>query len=193
MAEKYEFGEKLREVRERRGMTMKEVAEKAGVSESLVSQIERNKVSPAIDTLLGLVEALGIDIEFLFRDFKRDRSVNLVRKADRRKLLLRETVYEQLSRTVEEDSEHGIEAYFLELAPGGEKGSELYGHPGKELGVIMEGAGTFSIGTRKYELAAGDSISFSADSPHLLKNTGTGPLKAFWVVTPPKGFFPGDE
>ena len=46
------FGEKIREVRERKHLTMREVAEKAGVSESLISQIERNKISPAIDTLV---------------------------------------------------------------------------------------------------------------------------------------------
>ena len=50
----YRFGEKLRTVREKKGYTLKVVAQKAGVSESLVSQIERNRVSPAIDTLLTL-------------------------------------------------------------------------------------------------------------------------------------------
>ncbi|MBW1912730.1 MAG: helix-turn-helix transcriptional regulator, partial [Deltaproteobacteria bacterium] len=53
---KYRFGDKLRRVREKRKVTMKEVALKAGVSESLISQIETNKVSPAIDTLLGIAD-----------------------------------------------------------------------------------------------------------------------------------------
>jgi transcriptional regulator with XRE-family HTH domain len=48
---KYQFGEKIREVRNRRQLTLREVADRAGVSESLVSQIERDKISPAIDTL----------------------------------------------------------------------------------------------------------------------------------------------
>ena len=54
---KYQFGEKLREVRERKKMTMRDVAEKAGVTESLISQIERNKVSPAIDTLFSIASS----------------------------------------------------------------------------------------------------------------------------------------
>ena len=62
----YHFGEKLRTVREKKGYTLKVVAQKAGVSESLVSQIERNKVSPAIDTLLNLADVLDINLEFLF-------------------------------------------------------------------------------------------------------------------------------
>ena len=58
---KYKFGEKLRIVRERKGMTLKEVARQAGVSESLISQIERNRVSPSIDTLLQIADVLEID------------------------------------------------------------------------------------------------------------------------------------
>ena len=64
----YRFGEKLRAVRERKGYTLKVVAQKAGVSESLVSQIERNRVSPAIDTLLTLADVLDINLEFLFEE-----------------------------------------------------------------------------------------------------------------------------
>ena len=62
----YHFGEKLRQVREHRGYTLKVVAQRAGVSESLVSQIERNHVSPAIDTLLALADVLDINLEYLF-------------------------------------------------------------------------------------------------------------------------------
>ncbi|MDR0598270.1 MAG: helix-turn-helix domain-containing protein, partial [Treponema sp.] len=77
---RYNFGEKIREVRERRSLTLREVAEKAGVSESLVSQIERNRVSPAIDTLLALADALDLDLEYLFSDYRRERSVRIMRR-----------------------------------------------------------------------------------------------------------------
>ena len=65
----YHFGEKLRQVRENKGYTLKYVAQKAKVSESLVSQIERNHVSPAIDTLLSLADVLDINLEFLFEEY----------------------------------------------------------------------------------------------------------------------------
>ena len=67
----YHFGEKLRSVRERKGYTLKVVATQAGVSESLISQIERNRVSPAIDTLLSLADVLDINLEFLFEEYRR--------------------------------------------------------------------------------------------------------------------------
>jgi transcriptional regulator with XRE-family HTH domain len=60
----FKFGEKIRAVRERRSLTLREVAEQAGVSESLVSQIERNRVSPALDTLLSIADVLDLDLEY---------------------------------------------------------------------------------------------------------------------------------
>jgi transcriptional regulator with XRE-family HTH domain len=185
---KYQFGEKLRSVRERKKITMKEVAEKAGLSESLISQIERNKVSPAIDTLLVIAEILEIDFEYLFSDYKKSKKVNLVKKEKRNKIVFDKVVYEQLSKTVEEKEEHGIEAYIMRIAKGGTSGSRDYGHKGKELGLVIEGLGEFSIGNEKYELKAGDSISFDSDVPHQLINKGEKELVCFWVITPPKTF-----
>lgn len=182
----FDFGEKIRSIREKKSFTMKELAEKAGVSESLISQIERNKVSPAIDTLLAIVEVLDIDLEYLFSAFKREGTVKLVRKDERRRLMTKNCVYERLSQTGEAGDEHGIEAYILTIPPGGKSGSSEYGHIGKELGLIMEGSAEFSVGTKTYALTEGDSLSFSSNLPHALKNSGSGELKAFWVITPPK-------
>lgn len=183
---KYQFGEKIREVRNRRQMTMREVAERAGVSESLISQIERDRISPAIDTLLKITDILEIDLDFIFRDFKRDRPVNLVRANEKKRAVVEGVIYEQLSHTLSASDEHAIEAYLLEIPPGARTGDDEYGHIGKELGVIIQGRGECIVGNRTYELGEGDSISFSSDVPHQLGNTGRKPLRAFWIITPPK-------
>ncbi len=185
----YAFGDKLRKIREKKKLTLKDVAEKIGVSESLVSQIETNKVSPAIDTLFRIAGVLELDLEYIFSDFKKSKNVNLVKYKERNKILLHDVIYEQLSKTIGGDEEHGIEAYYLEIKVNGEKGSKEYGHKGKELGVIIEGEGEFLIGNQSYKLFKGDSISFDSDLPHILKNTGNIPLKAYWIITPPKMFF----
>lgn len=185
---KYQFGEKIREVRKRKKLTLKDVASHLGVSESLISQIETNKVSPAVDTLLTLADFLEIDLDYLFKDFKQTKKVNIVRKTERKRIQMNKVTYEQLSKTVQDDSEHGIEAYHLCIEPGHFSGSNEYGHMGKELGVIVEGKGEFSIGNETYTLNKGDSISFESNIPHKLTNTGKDKLRAFWVITPPKMF-----
>jgi transcriptional regulator with XRE-family HTH domain len=186
---RYHFGEKIRAVRERQGMTLRAVAQQAGVSESLVSQIERNRVSPAIDTLLALVDALSIDLEYLFLDYRRDRSVKITRKDERESFVKAAGIrYERLAQ-VETSLNNGIEAYLITLEAGAKTGSREYGHQGWELGIIESGTAELSAGNQTHTLEAGDSVSFRADAPHVLANAGSEELRVFWIVTPPKGGF----
>jgi len=186
---KYKFGGKIRAIRERKNITLKEVARLAGVSESLVSQIERNKVSPSIDTLLTIADVMDIDHEYLFNDYKQNKQVSIVRKDKGSTLALNQVTLRQLSKIGELPEEHAIEAFMLEIGVGAEKGDLEYGHTGKEFGVILNGQCDLVYGTETYSLNTGDSVSFSSDIPHTLKNTGKDLLKAVWIVTPPRLLF----
>ena len=184
----FRFGEKIRTVRERKGYTLKVVAQAAGVSESLVSQIERNRVSPAIDTLLALADALEIDLEYLFEEYRRERPVRLIRADERRKIEESDILYEEIVRPVEGDGAHAIESYYITIPPGGETKRGSYGHLGREFGIVTEGTGELHYETKVYALGKGDSISFSATAPHTLVNSSKETFRALWVVTPPQRF-----
>jgi transcriptional regulator with XRE-family HTH domain len=185
----YPFGNKIRKIREKKNLTLKTVASEAGVSESLISQIERNKVSPSIDTLLTIVDVLDVDIEYIFRDYRKKRSVSVVRSDERNTRTIGDITYQQLSSIISaEGKTHDIEAYIIEIPENGEKGSSEYGHAGKELGFIISGEGTLEYGGFNYNLKKGDSVSFASDIPHKLKNSGNNVLKAMWVTTPPRLF-----
>jgi len=180
------IGNKIRKIRENQGRTMKEVAEKAGVSESLISQIERNKVNPAIDTLLILCEVLDLDMEYLFHEFKKKRKAVIVRKENREVLIKNNARYERLNQISQ--FSNNTEVFFIEIPQGKSTGNEEYGHKGDELGVIIEGECELKLGDDSYSLKEGDSISFDSMFPHRLKNTGKGSLKALWMTSPPKQF-----
>lgn len=183
---KYKFGNKIREIREKRQLTLKEVAKQAEVSESLISQIERNKVSPAIDTLLTIAQVLSIDFEFLFREVQQSKKIHVTTAKKRKTIKIDNIVYELLSKTIDSSGENEIEAYYINIPPNNEKGSSYTGHHGSELGVIIEGEADFVFGDDTYHLKKGDSISFQSDVPHFIRNKGEIPFKAFWVTTPPK-------
>ena len=184
----YRFGEKLRKVRERKGYTLKMVATRAGVSESLVSQIERNRVSPAIDTLLVLADVLDINLEYLFEEYRRERPVQVIKADERRTIQEDSVLYEELAKPSESDGQHAVESYVVNIPVGERTHRGSYGHLGRELGVIVQGKGRLHYENLVFDLEKGDSVSFSASSPHLLENIGSEPLKAFWVVTPPQRF-----
>jgi transcriptional regulator with XRE-family HTH domain len=185
---RFRFGEKIRAIRERKGLTMKEVGSRAGVSESLISQIERDRVSPSLDTLIGIAEVLQIDLEYLFADLKKTNRVSIVREKERHVMIQGGVRYEQLTTFVGEAEKHALEAFTLTVEPGSEKGDTSYGHPGQELGFIIEGEAELFYGTEQYRLEKGDSVSFASDIPHALRNTGKKELRALWVVTPPRLF-----
>ncbi len=186
---KYRFGNKLRAIRERKNITLKEVAKQANVSESLVSQIETNKVSPSIDTLLTISDVLGIDYEYLFSDYKQNKKVTIVQSNRGKSIKSGDVLLRQLSKVDDIPAEHDIEAFIIEIEIGGEKGDIEYGHVGKELGYILEGKCELVYGSQTYELNKGDSIGFPSDIPHILKNTGDTILKSIWIITPPRMMF----
>jgi len=184
LRQKYQFGGKIRAVRERRSLTLKEVAEKAGVSESLVSQIERDRVSPAIDTLLAIANALEIDFDYLFAGLKRERPIEIVRKDERPSYQVKRGIrYDQLAQLEEQG---GIEAYIITIEAGAKTGNAEYGHPGWELGIVESGTMNLTAGDQVFTCKQGDSVSFKADTPHIISNPGKKPLRVFWVVSPPK-------
>jgi transcriptional regulator with XRE-family HTH domain len=184
----YHFGEKLRQVREHKGYTLKVVAQKAGVSESLVSQIERNHVSPAIDTLLALADVLDINLEFLFDEYRKKRPVQVIRANERPSINEDDITYEQLAKPSGSDTENSIESYVLHIPAGSHTHRGSYGHIGREFGIITKGKARLTYENTEYILNEGDSVSFSAGVRHVLENVGNCDLEAIWFVTPAQRF-----
>jgi len=182
----YHFGEKLRQVREHKGYTLKVVAQRTGVSESLVSQIERNHVSPAIDTLLALADVLDINLEYLFEEYKKERPVQIIRSTERPALQEDDITYEGLAKQA--NSETSIEAYLIKIPAGSHTHRGSYGHLGREIGYIIKGKAQLIYDGKTYDLEAGDSVSFSAGASHSIENIGDTEMEAVWVVTPAQRF-----
>ncbi len=184
----YHFGEKLRQVREHKGYTLKVVAQRAGVSESLVSQIERNHVSPAIDTLLALADVLDINLEYLFEEYRKVRPVQIIRKTERPNVLEDTVTYEELAHPPANGSDTTIESYLIKIPAGSHTQKGSYGHIGREMGLIIQGKAKLVYEGKEYLLDEGDSVSFSAGASHNLENVGNEELIAVWIVTPAQRF-----
>ena len=184
----HQFGDKIRKIRERKGITLKEVAAKISVSESLVSQIERNKVSPSVDTLIAIADVLNIDLEYLFKDYKKQKGLSIIREDARTVHTQEGLIFEELSIISENDNEYAIEAFVLTIEPDYKKEDKEYGHKGQELGFILEGEADITYGGETHKLKAGDCVSFPSDIPHSVSNLGGKKMKAVWIVTPPRLF-----
>jgi transcriptional regulator with XRE-family HTH domain len=170
------------------GLSLREVARRIGVSASLISQIERDKVNPSVSTLYALVQELGLSMGDLFAVDGAASSAPsttpvtpLVTAGERAVITLASGVrWERLTPT----SDPTMEFLYVVYDPGSESCPEdsLVTHGGKEYGYVVSGRLGVRIGFDEYDLGPGDSISFDSSSPHRLWSIGDQPVEAIWVV-----------
>ena len=184
---KTKLGPLLRAIRNSRHLTIKEVAAKAGVSSSLLSQIERNRISPSLDTLLQLLEVYGVPPNKFFKDYETMTRVEIVKKDERKIYQRKGFKYETLCGESQAKGSHSFNAFFLELAPGQKRGDTDDGHLGRELGIVISGTAQLIYGDEVYDICAGDTLSFFSQIPHVIKNAGDEVFQAYWIVTPADG------
>jgi transcriptional regulator with XRE-family HTH domain len=161
---------------------MKEVAGRADVTESFISQIERDAVNPSVSSLQRLAGALGIHISHLFDQTQSNGRV--VRASQRARL-----IYPGLASTdalLSPDLNGKLEVLWAEAEPGGGSGEQPYAHPGdEECVVVIKGTMEIYVGDERHVLKAGDAITFCSRVPHRWANIGRGRLHAIWALTPP--------
>ena len=184
---KPKLGALLRAIRNSRHLTIKEVAAKAGVSSSLLSQIERNRISPSLDTLLQILEVYGVPPNKFFKDYETNSRVEIIKRDDRKIYQRKGFKYEKLCGDSQSKGNHSFNAFFLELAPGQQRGDASDGHLGRELGIVVEGSAQLLYGEDTYDIQKGDSVSFFSQIPHVIQNSSDQIFQAYWVVTPADG------
>lgn len=186
------LGARLREGRERAGLTLRGLARGVGVSPSLVSQIEHGIVTPSVGTLYAIANALGLLVDDLFRDGDKSKPAArrngrlpakspVQRASDRKTILLSGGVrWERLTPAADAEVEFLHVVY--DVGATSCASDALIRHGGMEYAVILSGRLGIRVGTADYELGAGDSITFDAQNPHRLWTIGSEPAKAVWVV-----------
>lgn len=178
-----EIGKIIRRFREKTGRNLADVALSAGISTSMLSQIERGVVSPSIETLFEVCRALKLDIGDLFGRLSPRPSVRVFKPQERLRTENKGIRYEQLITS--SDLSHAMEMFILEVAPGQSIGVEGKGHEGVELGYVLEGEALMTVETTQNRVSKGDSMAFSSHLPHHLQNSGNSPFKAIWAISPP--------
>jgi transcriptional regulator with XRE-family HTH domain len=189
-AEASKVGNRLRSERERLGISLRELARRVGVSPSLVSQIELDRVNPSVSTLYAIVTELGMTMSDVFGDRRPDeRAVRQARSGDglverpdtRRVINLASGVrWERLTPHSDPD----VEFLYVVYPVGAESSPEdaLVTHGGREYGYVTSGTLGVRVGFDEHELGPGASIVFDSTSPHRLWAIGDEPVHAIWVV-----------
>lgn len=177
-----QVGANIRHFRILKGLKARDLAERVGCSESMISKIENGKAQPSLTTLHRIVHSMNITVTALFDTRPADRGV-VTRDADRPSYRI-DRAGSTLERLVPANEGHLLEGNLHVLAPGG--GSEgMLSHEGEEAGFVVEGELELTVDGTKYRLSAGDSFVFRSELPHSYRNPCRRVTRVVWVSTPP--------
>jgi transcriptional regulator with XRE-family HTH domain len=175
------LGERLRELRLRHGLTLRELAVEAEVSPALLSQLENGVTDPSLSTLRKLATVFKAEVSTLFSE-PNAPMVHLSRPGERMHLTapLGEISYERLT-----PGRGDLEVLSATMKPGDVSSSERRGHESTECIVVLEGEVVVEIETERHVLQARDALTFDSRLAHRFCNESLEPAVFLLAVTPP--------
>jgi transcriptional regulator with XRE-family HTH domain len=174
------LGKKLRRMRQARGLTAVELAQRARVTTGFISQLEHSQTVPSLQTLQRIAAVLGVSLTYF---------------------LLEETLQPQVVRKQERPILHlghdgacvallsPLPAQHLELAlcalpPGAVSWSTARSHAGQQCHLLLQGTVRADYGDKTYHLEEGDSILWEGTLPYRLENIGTDEARLLIATAP---------
>ena len=188
--QKLGIGKKIRALRVEKGLSIKDLAEKSGVQEVLLSQIEGEVVAPTVAGILNISKVLEVSLDYFFVKNLSHQEIEVVRKADRRVVHgPKPKAQEPLTYSYESLAYHLADKHmepFLVDFEFEEKGKEpiALSHPGEEFLFLLKGELEFKSGKKTVVLKEGDAMYFFSHQPHSLQARGKVKPKALVVLYP---------
>ena len=180
------IGARLKHARLLNQLRLKDVAEKAGCSESMLSKIENERAVPSLTTLHRLCKSLNLSVSSLFNSETVEPWT--IMRPDQRRTIghAKAAGSEGVLAEVLIPSAEGrlLEGFLVVIEPGGHTNGTLQ-HNGEEVGFVVEGQLELTINDGVHLLQSGDSFYFPSDLPHAYRNVGKTRMRAVWINTPP--------
>jgi transcriptional regulator with XRE-family HTH domain len=177
-----DVGRRLRAVRVAFGLSQRELAKRAGVTNGMISLIEQDRVSPAVGSLQKILAAFPMTMaEFFTRDMETQET--MVFRAAEMPDVGTGAIHYRLVAAARRDRKMSIlsETY----QPGSDTGEDLLTHSGEEGGVVVEGELELTVAGKTWLLGPGDAYYFDSRLPHRFRNTGEVPARIVSANSPP--------
>jgi transcriptional regulator with XRE-family HTH domain len=182
-----DIGSQIRKLRNKRELTLQDLANLSGLSKPNLSQIENNLVTPPIATLLKISTALGVPIGHFFQETAQESNIVVVRKEDRYGVAKGQHIshigyqYEPLAYP---KADKYMEPFIVHMEERESDAIVYNNHRGEEFLYVIEGTLEFRCGDSTVILREGDSLYFDSVVPHGYRGIG-GPAKTLVVIYRP--------
>lgn len=177
-----EVGHRIKVLRKRLGLSQRELARRAGITNASVSLIERSQMSPSVASLKKILDSLGVSMsEFfsgraLFDDkifFSADELTEIGENG---------VSFRQVGQDMDGRALQVLHEFYR---PGSDTGEQLYTHTAEESGVVVRGRIEITVGAETRELGPGDAYYFDSRLPHRFRNRGDEECEIVSACTPP--------
>jgi transcriptional regulator with XRE-family HTH domain len=177
-----EIGARLKAVREMRGLSQRELAKRAGVTNSTISLIEQNRVSPSVGSLRKVLDGLPMTLaDFFTFDF--ESSEGHFYKSD--ELVDVSSVGASMLLVAANKRDRAMSIMHEFYPPGADTGPDVITHRGEEGGVVIRGSIEITIGSETRTLGPGEAYYFETHLPHRFRNQGKETCEIVSACTPP--------
>lgn len=179
-----DVGKRLKEIRKQVGLSQRELAKRAGVTNSTISMIEKNNVSPSISSLKRVLAGIPMSLMDFFNsgDFE-SNAVQVVYRADE---FQESSPDEQLRWKLIGKYYPNRQLSFMHetYPPGTDTGEDAYTHAGEEAGFIVSGKIELIVDGQTYVVSAGEGYYFESKRPHRFRNPFDEPCVMVSATTP---------
>lgn len=178
-----DIGTRLRVVRQIYGLTQRELARRAGVTNGAISLIEQSRVSPSISSLKKILDGIPLSLaDFFTLNFSPSDNVFFTGEELTEISFGEKISYRMVGRKVKD---RALQMLFETYQPGADTGEAMLRHGGEECGVIVSGCLAVTVGAQEKLLHPGDAYYFRSDIPHRFRNPGEVPCVLVSANSPP--------
>ena len=181
-----DIGKKLQHIRKAQGLSQRELAARAGLTNGTVSLIEQNKTSPSVASLKSLLDAIPMSMAEFFATIEDSGAPKIFFTAAEFVEVSPGAMLGDVSlRQLGNASTHSLQLLDETYPPHADTGPELLSHAGEEAGIVIEGQITVTVGDHVKTLFPGDGYLFDSRQPHRFTNPGPDVCRIISACTPP--------
>jgi transcriptional regulator with XRE-family HTH domain len=181
-----DIGKKLQTIRKQNGLSQRELAARAGLTNGTVSLIEQNKTSPSVASLKSLLDAIPMSIAEFFATIEESDEPKIFYGTHEFVEVAPQSGLAAVSlRQLGNASTHTLQLLDESYPPGADTGPELMAHTGEEAGIVVSGQIEITVGDQVRVLHVGEGYLFDSRQPHRFRNTGTDVCHVISACTPP--------
>lgn len=179
-----DIGYRLQAIRKAKGLSQRELAKRVNVTNSTISLIEQNKVSPSISSLKKVLDGIPISLaDFFTADLIADTADSVFFPTPQQPDVGNNDIHYFLVGQGRLGRQLGILREVM--PPGSDTGVEMLSHDGEEGGVVIHGRVEITVGEQTRELGPGDGYYFESRRPHRFRNIGDEDAIIISANTPP--------